>query len=282
MATDHSSYVVGESLWVTISAHNAADAPVTLGFPSSLQSSYVMDGVYVNNEVGLAVLTEAVVPARGSREWTYRHRWDDYPLVPGLHSVVGRVAGYGESVPLEFAVVAPQPIVDDVFIDFETFPDGTRLDSLWATAFLPWGVTLRSDGGNLGLQRVSSGGNVVSAVSGAHPFNIAAAFSMLVHEVSVDVGAAAGTRVTMQAFDAAGALLGQTTSPEIASYPDLVGPLTFVSAVPIASVKWTSSNPFSGVSIDNLSLRVGAVPEPGSLLIAILGAVCGQLRLSRR
>jgi hypothetical protein len=85
---------------------------------------------------------------------------------------------------------------------------------------------------------------------------------MPVYGVSVDVGTAAGKSVKMMAYDAAQRLLGTVQSSPITNYPNLVGPIEFESTVPIASVKWLSSQSSAGVLIDNLRLEVDRIVDP--------------------
>jgi hypothetical protein len=281
VSTNKPSYVIGEPITVTVTAVNNNPFPVTLGFPSSLQSQYVLDNTYVNNEAGLAIFTHAVVPANGTRDYPYSHNWDYYNLSVGSHEVFGNIVGYATSMPITFNILAPPPVTHDVFIDFETFPNGTPLNGIWHTAFAAWGVEFRSDGGGLSLQKDILDSTVLFTPSGDHPFNIVADFDMDVFQVSANVGTAANETVTMSAFDAAGNLLGTVTSNPVTNYPALVSPLSFSSQVPIGSVKWISSNPLATVLVDNLSLKVGAVPEASTMLLASIsiGMLSSRLRL---
>src|SRR5215210_1896661 len=71
ISTDKTSYIVGEPIDVTVSAVNSSPSPITLTFPSSLQSQYVLDNTYVNNQLGLAIFTYATVPAHGTLDYTW-------------------------------------------------------------------------------------------------------------------------------------------------------------------------------------------------------------------
>lgn len=285
VATDQTSYMVGEPIEIKITAHNAGASPVTLGFPSSLQAFYEIDDVYTPPLVGLAILTEAVIPAMGSHDWSYWHRWDDYDLAIGQHSVTGSVVNYFESAPQYFSIVASPAVEHDVFIDFESYPSGDAMIGVWHKAYEPWGVAFSSDGPGVALKIDAGGNKLIHTPSGGHPFNVVADFAMPVYGVSADVGTAANCSVQLLAFDANDNLIGSSESSPAAAYPDMIGRLSFVSDVPIASVKWLSSNPLAVVMIDNLRLEVdGFVPEPSGFLIAGIAAIglLGRLRCRDR
>lgn len=283
--TDKSSYVVGEPVEVTITAVNPYPLPVTLSFPSTLQAQYILDDSYINQQFGFWIFTEAVIPANGTYDWKYYHDWDYHPLSIGFHEVFGRIVDYVglESAPTTFEVLTPEPVVEDIFIDFENIPNGNQIGGIWRTAYSQWGVELFSHGGDLSLREDHEENTVLYTPSGAHPFNIAAEFSMDVFHISADVGTSAGRTITMSAFDANGNVLGTATSDPIADYPNLVGPLAFSSSTPISSVKWVSSSPISTVMIDNLRLRVTAVPEPDTLALIIAAMLFPScIRMLRR
>lgn len=281
VATDQTSYLVGEPIEIRITAHNAGTSPVTLSFPSSLQAFYEMDDVYTPPLLGLAILTDAVVPAMGSHDWSYWHRWDDYDLSIGQHSVTGSIVNYFESAPQNFSIVASPAVENDVFIDFESYPSGDAMIGVWQKAYEPWGVAFSSDGPGVALKIDSAGNNLLHTSSGGHPFNVVADFAMPVYGVSAEVGTAADCSVQLLAFDANDNLIGSIESSPAAAYPDMIGRLSFVSDVPIASVKWLSSNPLAVVMIDNLRLEVdGVVPEPSSFLLGGI-SVIGLLRSLR-
>jgi hypothetical protein len=179
--------------------------------------------------------------------------------------------------------------LDDVFIDFESFPDGTpvrlpngSLTSRFSSvSYAAWGVTFHSVDRNpvtFNYHAPASIENVLADLYGDSPWNIVAEFNMPVFAVSADVGADNGHSVAMSAFDAAGNLLGIVVSDVTTNFPNLIGPLNFTSQIPIASVEWTASDPLSTVRIDNLSLDVVAVPEPPSIALTAF-AVVTSLRL---
>jgi hypothetical protein len=282
VSSDQTSYTVGEPIEITITAVNHSAAPIILTFPSSLQSQYILDGSYVNNQAGLAIFTDAVIPANGTYDWKYYHRWDDYTLSAGSHEAIGNIVGYATSALLTFDVIDPEPVTRDVFIDFETLPDGTPINGIWQSAYAAWGVELRSDGGGVSLIKDSLDSTTLYSPSGSHPFNIVAEFDMNVYRVSADVGSAANCTVNMFAFDAAGNLLGVVASDPTPAYRNLAGQLEFSSITPIASVKWISSNPLAAVLVDNLHIRVGIVPEASSFILALVGVLAYLITGKRR
>ena len=114
VATDKSTYLLGEYVTVYVSAYNPNVEPVTLGFPSSLQATYIMDGTYDWSMAKLfaQVVTGVSVNPDESHTWTLIHEALDmnlYPLDIGVHSVVGEVVNYGQTTPAEFEVI-PEPI----------------------------------------------------------------------------------------------------------------------------------------------------------------------------
>jgi hypothetical protein len=283
VSTDQPTYIIGEPILITVTAVNETDEPVTLGFPSSGQSGYILDDAYATPTGGLAVITHATVPAHGTHDWSFYHPWGEHMLAVGAHEVVGEVRHmlpHLASSPVPFAIVSPEPVLGDVFIDFERFPDGTpvrlpngSLTSRFSSvSYAAWGVTFRSDDRDpvtFNYHAPASIENVLADLYGGSPWNIVADFNMPVFAVSADVGADNGDSVAMSAFDAAGNLLGTVVSDVTTDFPDLIGPLNFTSQIPIASVEWTASDPLSTVRIDNLSLDVEAVPEPPSIALAV-------------
>lgn len=262
--TDRAEYVVGDPITYSVVATNPSSFPVTLNFNSSRQADYLVDGVYSPNDLALQVLTSRTVPAHGSVSWGFRHPWDDYELAPGTHGVIGEVVGNGHSAPVEFNVAAPDPVAEDVFLDFETYPDGTPTHfddqlngGLWDLAFVRAGVRFSSDGGGVALRSTGDSAQLFSPRASYPPgFNIVAEFDMPVFGVSADVGSAADQTVTMTALDAAGAVLGVVTSDPVTDYPSSAGRVSFDSSTPIASVRWTSSLAQAAVTVDDLFLNV--------------------------
>lgn len=108
VATDKPTYVLGEGVKVFVTAYNPNPLPVTLFFGSSVQASYLMDGVF--RKVFTRFPWVVIIPAYNTHTWKLRHGPHEmtiYPLAVGTHTVVGEVVGYGQSAPIEFEVVRP-------------------------------------------------------------------------------------------------------------------------------------------------------------------------------
>lgn len=113
VATDKAIYQLNEHVTVFVTAYNPNQDPVTLGFGSSLTTTYVMDGVFnwsegkVFNPSG----RQLTIEANESFTWDITHGSEEmglYALDLGVHSVVGEVVGYGQSDAVEFDVI-PEP-----------------------------------------------------------------------------------------------------------------------------------------------------------------------------
>lgn len=266
VATDSPAYVVGDPLLYTVTATNPSSAPVTLTWPSTYQANFVVDGQYTLQGFGFAVITERVIPAGGSVDWDFLHSWSQYTLTPGDHSVIGQVVNHGFSDQAAlFSVAAPDPVTDDVFLDFESYPNGVATSGgggltygYWEEAFVRQGVRFSSEGGSVNLKSHPDQGVVLHTPTTSYPpgFNIVAEFDMPVYGVSAEVGTASDHSVTMYGYGASGQLLGSVTSEPISSYPTFGETLTFSSETPIASLQWFSSEERAGVLIDNLALNV--------------------------
>jgi hypothetical protein len=113
VATDKESYLLGEEVIVSVIAYNPNPEPVTLGFTTSLQASYLMDGVFNWSEGRQfnPIPTGRVIQPYDSYTWIISHdshAMTIYPMEVDIHSVVGEVVGYGQSAPLHFEVI-PEP-----------------------------------------------------------------------------------------------------------------------------------------------------------------------------
>jgi hypothetical protein len=262
VTTDSPSYIAGDPITYSVIATNPTSTSVTLDFTSSQQADYLVDS-FSPDDIGLTVLTQRVVPANGFASWQFVHPWNKYWLDSGQHRVVGHVVQYGTSEPVYFDILAPPPVTHDVFIDFEHFPDGTPTHSgttitqpLWENAFIRDGISFHSQGGSVNFKVGNSGAALYTPTASYPPgSNIIAEFDMPVYTVSADVGTAAGYSITMYAYDAGGQPLGSATAPPSSSIT-ILNPLSFDSAVPIASVQWFSSIQNAAVRVDNLFLNV--------------------------
>jgi hypothetical protein len=112
-ATNKPVYDLGEEVVVFVIAYNPNPEPVTLGFVSTLQASYLMDGVFdwSEDKAFAQIPTGARIKPYDSCTWNLSHDSHAmmiYPLDVGFHTVVGEVVGYGQSAPVEFEVV-PEP-----------------------------------------------------------------------------------------------------------------------------------------------------------------------------
>ncbi len=98
---------------MSVTAYNPDPNPVTLNFATSLQASYLMDGVYDWREGKFFYQfpTSVTIEAYGSYTWQLTHGYHEmelYPLEIGAHTVVGEVVGYGYSSTVQFQVI-PEP-----------------------------------------------------------------------------------------------------------------------------------------------------------------------------
>lgn len=257
VATDKPSYHPGEAIYISVTAYNPGPEDVMLYFGSTLQAQYTLDGVFTNPVWGFDILTNALVPAHGSKVWTYRHYWDYYNLALGSHNVQGNVVGYGTSALVSFSVTAPTLPTDSFLVDFDTLPSEkqqvTALEEYW-----PWGVHIETlGGGTVGIYQ--SGDNGFAATySTTYPpgFNIVVRFDIPVYGATAHVSTAAGYRVTMIGRDVAGVILDSVTSPVVPAYEEFVGPLRIRSDYPIGSLEYWPSITNAAVLIDNVYLSL--------------------------
>jgi hypothetical protein len=113
VATDKSTYQLGEYVTVSITAYNPNPQPVTLHFNTTLQATYLMDSTFNWTQCNgsYPMLTERTIDPFTSYTWNHIHDSPEmmlYPLDIGIHTVVGEVVGYGVSTPVQFEVV-PEP-----------------------------------------------------------------------------------------------------------------------------------------------------------------------------
>ena len=127
VTTDKPTYSIGEPIVVTITAYNPNDYALTVDFGSTIQSTYIMDGLYdwQSDKIALTVITQITIPAEGSYTWDLEHEWEytvgsttyGYDLSVGTHSVVGGLLGMLTppfshdlySAPVEFEII-PEPV----------------------------------------------------------------------------------------------------------------------------------------------------------------------------
>lgn len=113
VATDKPTYQLGETVNVSVIAHNPNPQPVTLSFGNSLNAKYLMDNVFdwTQGKVFIQIVTEVTIGSGDSHVWNLKHGSSEraiYPLNCGTHTIVGEVVGYGQTSPIMFEVV-PEP-----------------------------------------------------------------------------------------------------------------------------------------------------------------------------
>ncbi len=113
VATDKEIYQLNEDVIVFVTAYNPNQEPVTLGFPSALTTTYLMDGVFNWSEGKVFAPSglQLTIEAHEFATWELTHGSIEmglYALNLGVHSVVGEVVGYGQSEAVEFEVI-PEP-----------------------------------------------------------------------------------------------------------------------------------------------------------------------------
>lgn len=111
--TDKDIYLLGEDMIVSVIALNLDDTPIQLGFPSTLQASYLFDGIFdwTQGKLFFDTPTTVTINANDTYTWNLAYGTEEkylYPLAIGYHEVVGEIVGYGESNPVAFQVI-PEP-----------------------------------------------------------------------------------------------------------------------------------------------------------------------------
>jgi hypothetical protein len=118
VATDKSTYQLGEYVTISITAYNPNPQPVTLNGGIPLES-YVMDGTYNWADwhtSPLPVIISKTIQSNDSFTWNLTHDAQEmqrYPLGIGTHIVVGKILaleliGNNQSAPIQFEVI-PEP-----------------------------------------------------------------------------------------------------------------------------------------------------------------------------
>ena len=112
VATEKSTYLLGEDFWVFVTAYNPNPEPVTLTIAHvNVPASYLLDDVF-NWSDGLVRIPTVVyqtIDPLDSYTWELHHSNSRYFLNPGTHTIEGEVVGYGFSSPINIEVV-PEPI----------------------------------------------------------------------------------------------------------------------------------------------------------------------------
>ncbi len=117
LATDKGIYAPGDSIHVTITAHNNGPVPDTLNFSTSCQASYRIDTLDFMHHDSIQIMcmmafTHRFIQPYDSTQWTFCD-FSGRRLGAGRHGVVGLVAN---------------------------LPDGWQSDTLWITVESPSGV----------------------------------------------------------------------------------------------------------------------------------------------
>jgi hypothetical protein len=117
VATDKSSYQLGEYVTVSITAYNPNPQPVVLN-GGYYFTSYLIDGVYdwAEGRSAPQVMQQVTIDSYDSVTWDMVHGFYEmqaYPLSVGTHAVVGEIIaaeliGNNASSPVQFEVI-PEP-----------------------------------------------------------------------------------------------------------------------------------------------------------------------------
>ncbi|HOC01827.1 MAG TPA: hypothetical protein PKM43_24140 [Verrucomicrobiota bacterium] len=259
VATDKTAYYPGEELKILITV----PIPMTLQFLTALQTLYTIDSVYTP----IVYVSDRPTQATTPKTWTRNHRWADYRLPLGNHTIVGIVVDHGESVPVSFGVVQPPKPEGAFVLDFDTIP-GTTARVAHLMAYESIGVRFHTAEGQPCTLRNLDGD---SWIQGFDPypsgFNVAASFDVPVFGVSAQVAGALGVQITMVGKDAAGETLASTTSPAIAQPVKFGQTLNLTTTRPIVEVEWRPSAPKSVCAVDNVAVVTFPPPSVNCIVI---------------
>lgn len=111
VSTDENEYELGEPVKIDVTAANNSESPVTLHFPTLHKADYRIDEAYLwsRGKFFLPIGISITLPAGGEMTWHFIHTQRDYRLLPGEHSIVGIVVGYGKSEPVTITVKEKEP-----------------------------------------------------------------------------------------------------------------------------------------------------------------------------
>jgi hypothetical protein len=112
VSTDKSVYQFGETVHIFVSAYNPTSTDITLGFTTSLQAPYLLDGVYQwdKNKIFTTTPTSVTIQPEQSYTWQLDHNAREqnyYSLAVGNHSVMG-IVNDQYSDPTTFQII-PEP-----------------------------------------------------------------------------------------------------------------------------------------------------------------------------
>ena len=111
--TDKDIYLLGEDILVSVTAYNPSSEQVILGFPTGLQSTYLMDDTFDWSEDKIFSQTPSgvFIEPYSSYTWELLHGFNERELYTpdvGYHTVIGEVIGEGQSTSVDFEVI-PEP-----------------------------------------------------------------------------------------------------------------------------------------------------------------------------
>jgi len=111
VSTDKETYELGEPVKIDVKATNTSGEAVTLHFPTLHQADYQIDNAYLwsRGKFFLSISTSVTIPGGSELIWHFVHSGRDFRLLPGEHTIVGIVVGYGESEPATIVVKEEQP-----------------------------------------------------------------------------------------------------------------------------------------------------------------------------
>ncbi len=111
VSTNKEVYGLDEPVTINVTATNNSERPATLRFPTLHQADYEIDGAYLwsRGKLFLPIPVSFTIPGGAQVTWEFVHRPGEYRLLPGEHSIVGIVVGYGKSDPLTIVVKEEHP-----------------------------------------------------------------------------------------------------------------------------------------------------------------------------
>ena len=258
VTVDQVRYLVGEPVQYAFAATNDSEEELKLWFPTNQQISIAFDRDLEAWCGGGHQVTELVFAPHQTYTWTGTTFFSE----PGMHTFSGRIC-HQEPVaePVTFFVDEPPPVVDDVLIDFERYPDGTSTvgHRYLRDAYAVWGVQFQTS-------QISDAAYVHTTRATDFGFAILANLKMPVFGVTARVATAVNENVTMFAFDQNGQEIAAVASRSVQSLGDWEE-LRLSTIQPIASLMWKPSITHAAVLLDALALTVQTVlpvPTPGS------------------
>lgn len=127
VGTDATEYALDDDVHITVAATNYLLETITLKFEGDHQASYIIDGLYHRFAYRRTAdaRTELEIEPNETVTWEFTHTPDDYRLLPGEHSIVGVVIGYGKSEPAQIVVGEGEKLIDvSVSTDKEAYDPG--------------------------------------------------------------------------------------------------------------------------------------------------------------